>query len=209
MIPVQKNMRAQAGFTLVEPSTFKDMYSVLPGDITNPNTRLPNCLVAPCSTPGDGNGTILPAPGVAVAVGNEAADYFVHLSAADLITGINPLIGLVWGGQVPTGKVGGGIDVGSSAGNVALAAGAEAAASTMGGVWLYLHMTPGTPAAAAESPFTANEAQRIDTKVDDGVATTGSVSAFGTAGTCWVAATGVYAEATQGKICGLYIRIQG
>ena len=86
MIPVQKNMRSQAGFTLVElaivmiiiglliagvlkgqayanakvaarsrrsrplmpPSTFKDMYAALPGDITTPAAPLPNCAAAPC-----------------------------------------------------------------------------------------------------------------------------------------------------------------
>jgi prepilin-type N-terminal cleavage/methylation domain-containing protein len=192
-------------------STFKDMYSALPGDITNPAARLPNCLVAPCATVGNGDGSITPVPGAAVAVGNEAADYFVHLNAADLITGINPVAvpPMAWGGQVPAGKINGGIDVGSTPGNVLLASGAEAAANTVGGIYLYLHATPGTAAVAADAPFSANEAQRIDTKIDDGIATSGNVSAFGTAATCWIAATGIYAESIQGKNCGLYIRIQG
>ena len=83
MIPVQKHMRAQAGFTLVElaivmiiiglliagvlkgqaliqnaqvtstvaqtkaieaaTTTFRDTYNALPGDMTTPNTKLPNC----------------------------------------------------------------------------------------------------------------------------------------------------------------------
>jgi prepilin-type N-terminal cleavage/methylation domain-containing protein len=190
-------------------STFKDMYAALPGDITNPIARLPNCLIAPCSTVGNGDGSITPVPGTAVAVGNEAADYFVHLNAADLITGINPVAALTWGGQVPAGKINGGIDVGSTPGGVLLANGAEVALNTVGGIYLYLHLTPGTAAAAADAPFSANQAQRIDTKIDDGIATSGNVSAFGTAGTCWIAASGIYNEATQGNNCGLYIRIQG
>ncbi len=251
MIPAQKHMRPQAGFTLVElaivmiiiglliagvlkgqalignakvtaqvsqvksidaaTSTFKDMYAALPGDITNPAARLPNCAAVPCSTVGNGDGSITPAPGVAVATTNEAGTYFVHLNAADLITGINPVAvpPLSWGGQMPAGKVNGGIDVGTTPGNVLLASGAEAAANTVGGIYLYLHLTPGTAAVPAEAPFSANIAQRIDTKIDDGVATSGNVSAFGTAATCWVVGTGIYNESLQGNNCGLYIRIQG
>ena len=191
-------------------STFKDMYAGLPGDILVPATRLPNCLVAPCSQAGNGDGTILPVPGAAVGGATEAGTYFVQLNAADLITGINPAAvpPVSWGGQMPAGKVNGGIDVGTTPGNVILAGGAEAAANTVGGLYLYLHLTAGAPEAAAEAPLSSNEAQRIDTKIDDGVATSGNVSAFGTLATCWLA-SGLYAESIQGKTCGLYIRIQG
>src|SRR6266481_7333522 len=98
MTPVQKNMRAQAGFTLVElaivmiiiglliagvlkgqaliqnaqvtatvaqtkaieaaTSTFRDTYNFIPGDMTNPTVRLPNCGVAPCNNIGNGDGKI-------------------------------------------------------------------------------------------------------------------------------------------------------
>ncbi len=111
MIPAQKHMRAQAGFTLVElaivmiiiglliagvlkgqalitnakvtaqvaqfkavdaaTSTFKDMYSALPGDIALATTRLPNC--AAC-TNGDGNGVIAQTLSTAPTAGNEAGN---------------------------------------------------------------------------------------------------------------------------------------
>jgi prepilin-type N-terminal cleavage/methylation domain-containing protein len=250
MIPVQKNTRAQAGFTLVElaivmiiiglliagvlkgqalignakvtaqvaqiksidaaTSTFKDMYAGLPGDILTPTTRLPNCAAgtACANIVPNGDGIVLPVPGSAVTATSEGGGYFVDLNAADLMTGLNPANVVVWGGQMPASKINGGIDVGSTPGNVILGSGAELAANTMGGLYLYLHLNPGTAAAAAQAPFSANEAQRIDTKIDDGVATTGSVSAFGTVAVCWLAA-GTYAESIQGTNCGLYVRIQG
>ena len=126
MIPAQKHMRAQAGFTLVElaivmiiiglliagvlkgqalitnakvtaqvaqfkavdaaTSTFKDMYSALPGDIANSRQRV--FLTCAACINGDGNGVITQTPATAPAAGNEAGNYFVHLAAADLITGI-------------------------------------------------------------------------------------------------------------------------
>jgi prepilin-type N-terminal cleavage/methylation domain-containing protein len=190
-------------------STFKDMYAGLPGDILAPITRLPNCAIAPCSQAGNADGSITPVPGAAVGGATEAGTYFVQLNAADLITGINPVAAVTWGGQMPAGKINGGIDVGSTPGNVALASGAEAAANVVGGLYLFLHLTPGAAAAAAEAPFSANQAQRLDTKIDDGVATSGNVQAFGTVAVCWVAATGLYAESIQGNNCGIYARIQG
>jgi prepilin-type N-terminal cleavage/methylation domain-containing protein len=251
MIPVQKNMRAQAGFTLVElaivmiiiglliagvlkgqalignakvtaqvaqvkaidaaTSTFKDMYAALPGDLMAQATRLPNCAAGSvCNTiVPNGDGIVLPIPGSVVTATSEAGGYFVELNSADLMTGLNPANGVTWGGQMPASKINGGIDVGTTPGNVLLASGAEAAANTMGGLYLYMHATPATAAAAADAPFSANEAQRIDTKIDDGIATSGSVEAFGTVAVCWIAATGIYAESIQGKNCGLYLRIQG
>ena len=44
------------------------------------------------------------------------AIFFVQLNAADLLTGINPAaaVPLSWGGQMPAGKINGGIDVGTT-----------------------------------------------------------------------------------------------
>lgn len=67
--------------------TFKDTYGRLPGDITSPSTRLPNCTAAPCSTAGNGNRAI-----DNVASWNEVLDptmekftFWHHLRAANLI----------------------------------------------------------------------------------------------------------------------------
>jgi len=67
---------------------FKSIYNSLPGDLTNPAARLPNCMSAPCSIGGNGNGII----GVNMAVQTsgtvENNTFWFHLSAASLVSGI-------------------------------------------------------------------------------------------------------------------------
>jgi prepilin-type N-terminal cleavage/methylation domain-containing protein len=247
MIPAQKHMRVQAGFTLVElaivmiiiglliagvlkgqalignakvtaqvaqiksidaaTSTFKDMYAALPGDIINASTRLPNC--AACIN-GGGDGNVGPVANGTVTFGaapsTEQINYFVHLSAADLMTGINGALGPIWGGDWPAAKVNGGLIPGTAAGGVVLNNGLGiAAASVMGGLYLSLTNAPNV-AAPATGAITANEAARIDTKIDDGVPTSGSVFPGGAAA-CILGAA--YQENVQGQNCNLFIRIQG
>jgi prepilin-type N-terminal cleavage/methylation domain-containing protein len=250
MIPAQKNMRAQAGFTLVElaivmiiiglliagvlkgqalignakvtaqvaqfksidaaTSTFKDMYASLPGDILTPTTRLPNCAAAPCNIAGGGDGNVGPVAGGTVTFGaapsTEQSNYFVHLSAADLMTGINPALLLTFGGQFPVAKLNGGITPGTAAGNALLnnALGITAA-NTQGGLYMLLDNAVNV-AAPATGAITANEAQRLDTKIDDGVPTSGSVFPGGAAA-CIVGAA--YNESVQGQNCNMFVRIQG
>jgi prepilin-type N-terminal cleavage/methylation domain-containing protein len=250
MTSSQKNMRGQAGFTLVElaivmiiiglliagvlkgqqlignakvtaqvaqvkaidaaTSTFKDMYAALPGDMTNVTNRLPNCAAAPCNVAGGGDGNVGPVAGGGVtfnaAPAGEQVTYFVHLNAADLITGINPALLATWGGEFPAAKVNGGLHVGTLAGGAVPNNGLGiAAANVVGGLYLALHNTP-AGAVANTGAFDANTAQRIDTKIDDGVPSSGNVFPAGAANCI---AAGIYNENTQGNNCNLYIRIQG
>jgi prepilin-type N-terminal cleavage/methylation domain-containing protein len=65
--------------------TFKDTYGRLPGDITNPSTRLPNCSTAPCSTGGNGNRRLdATAWNEALTATMEKFTFWNHLQAADL-----------------------------------------------------------------------------------------------------------------------------
>jgi type II secretory pathway pseudopilin PulG len=248
MIPSQKNMRGQAGCTLVElaivmiiiglliagvlkgqalitnakvtaqvaqfkaidaaTSTFKDMYSALPGDISLATTRLPNC--AAC-TNGNGDGVINQTPATAPTAANEAGNYFVHLAAADLITGItaNGVV-TIWGNLLPAGKIGGGIQPGGSTGLVADFTNlVNAAILPTAGLYLTLTQNSG---AAPVSTITPNEAQRLDTKIDDGSPGSGSVRAGGTVGVgganCAASIT-LYNETVSGINCVTYVRIQG
>jgi prepilin-type N-terminal cleavage/methylation domain-containing protein len=179
-------------------STFRDMYNALPGDMANADTRLANC--AACGT-GDGNQILNSLP--SAAPGGEALDYFVHLSAADLVTGIDPgstAGAAAWGVLFPSAPIrGSGFTVGSAvtAANLSAQNGGARA-----GIYLSLTNVPNAAPAAALNP---NQAQRIDVKLDDGVPAAGSVRA--NAGACSDATT--YTEDTPDQACFLQIRIQG
>jgi hypothetical protein len=60
--------------------------------------------------------------------------------------------------------------------------------------------------AAPDAFMTANQASRIDIKIDDGVSNTGTVLAGG-APAC-ATALGVYAESLAGALCSLYVQFQ-
>jgi prepilin-type N-terminal cleavage/methylation domain-containing protein len=254
MIPVHKNMRAQAGFTLVElaivmiiiglliagvlkgqalitnakvtaqvaqfkaidaaTSTFKDMYASLPGDILAPSTRLPNCAAASVcgATPGNGNGIIDITPAIAPLATNEAGTYFVDLAVADLITGITGTgVVTAWGNLLPQGKLGGGLQPGGSTGLAADFTNLMNGATVPPTAGLYLTLTQ-TAGAVPANTITANQAQRLDTKIDDGNPGSGSVRGGGTvaggAADCGTSAT-VWNEAISGTNCIVYVRIQG
>ena len=180
-------------------STFRDMYSAVPGDMANPGARLPNCAVAPCSTTGDGNGRLATAASAAPA--GENLQYFIHLSAADLVTGIDPggPAG-AWGTLFPESPIRG---TGMTVGNVSVAADmAAVSAGFRSGIYLTLTNTYTAVPAAAITP---NQAARIDGKIDDGVPASGSVRANG--GTC-VDGT-LYNEDNAAQDCFLQLRIQG
>ena len=183
-------------------STFRDMYDALPGDITNPGTRLVNCTAAPCNTAGNGNSVLTNAPG---SVANENLSFWSHLNAADLLTGIDGSATTAWGFGVPATKVGGGLTVGYTA-NGALTNGYG---TGRGGHWLMLQGVPGTAASTVLEP---GQAARIDRKMDDGAPNTGSVISSGAAvgATSCSSAAGVYNEAANPDgACALSTRIQG
>ena len=186
-------------------STFDDMYSALPGDMLNPGARLPNCTaVGGCNTAGSGNRVIDAT--FAGAPAGEATTYFVHLSAADLLTGINPAgAAAAWGSIYPEANINGGFHVGGTTTGALGGFSNVIGGNTLNaGTYLGLTLTAGAAPAAVVTP---NQAFRIDNKIDDGRPDTGSVRAAGGA-TCGTVAAG-YIESDPGANCGLYIRIQG
>lgn len=185
-------------------STFDDMYSALPGDMLAPATRLPSCTAAPCNDPGDGNRRLSDNFAAAPAAAGEAAQFFVHLNAADLLTGINPAGGVVWGGIYPEANISGGFHAGSTTGVAADFLNiVDNTNNPNQGLYLGLTLTPGAVPTEALNP---NQAFRIDNKIDDGQPGTGSVRGFGAS--C-DSATGAYDEINPAQVCGVYVRIQG
>jgi prepilin-type N-terminal cleavage/methylation domain-containing protein len=198
-------------------TTFRDMFDAMPGDMATPNTRLPNCTAVPCSTAGDGDRRVegTAADPFSAAPGGELLPFWAQLNAADLVSGIDPNRGNVWGGTMPAAKIGGGFVAGYWVGN-ALMTGQGTnglAANVRAGHYLALHNNVNGPMLANSGFLTANQAFRIDSKLDDGVPSSGSVMAAGIpAGPngCATAAApgGVYNERLASAVCNLYIRFQ-
>ncbi len=196
-------------------STFRDMYNGIPGDLANAATRLKNCAGSPIcnAAAGDGNGQIGTAP--TAASGTEARAFFPQLSLADLLTGINTAAATgscaTIGNCYPEAKTanGGALKPGYFGGG---ALGPAANTNAAAGTYLTLMTLPeaAVTTAAGAQALTPNQAQRIDTKIDDGLANTGSVVYQGATGcVAGTAGSQTYAEGTATNECGLFIRIQG
>ena len=181
-------------------TTFRDKYDSLPGDMAAPATRLPAgaCGGANCGGTGNGNNQLDVGPLVAPSAA-ETTFFFQHLAAADLMSGIDFGGGCAaWGDCYPAAEVAGGFHAGFYNGTGGLGASTTAPA----GHYLGLVLTSG--AVSAANTLTPNQGQRIDTKLDDGAATTGSV--VSTAGGC--VNGNIYDETNQGQVCDLALRFQ-
>lgn len=200
-------------------STFRDTYNFIPGDMPNPNVRLPNCAAAPCTNIGDGNGKLINAPNAAPANENQA--YFPQLYAASLITGIQPgPANQVFGGNMPEAKLSGvGIGIGSTASPpVAGNFGGNLIGANLpqDGMYLVFTNSPTAAQSATTVALTPDAALRIDTKIDDGLPDTGDVRGAGTAGMGLGTACGNaggapangYATINKTANCTLYVRTQ-
>jgi prepilin-type N-terminal cleavage/methylation domain-containing protein len=186
-------------------TTFQDKYNALPGDMLNVAARLQNCAAAPC-LPGapNGNGRVDVGGGFGGAPTGEALAFFLQLAAADLLNGV--VAGNnVWSQNFPAADIAGGYHASYWAGGAAAALPnvlGIAPANVRAGHYLALHNTPnGT--VGNTGVITPNQAFRIDTKLDDGNPTSGSVFPAG-AGAC-IAGT-VYNEVVDVANCNLYIR---
>ena len=189
-------------------NTFDDSYSSMPGDMINPDTRLPNCNAAPCNVDGDGNGRIAETPAAGAAAGSEATRFWNQMATVDLLGGVNPGSAVIaWGEALPAADIGGGFTIGYAgvAGNLAGAGG-----TFNSGHYLSLRQDAGTAVAgsAANANLKPTQAARIDRKLDDGTADAGTVRAAGAAAAtgCYVA--DAYQEQEPSAQCQLYVRIK-
>lgn len=182
-------------------NTFQDKYNAVPGDMTTPDTRLQGCAGA-CATAGNGNSRIeVPAFGAVPTATSESAVSFAHLSAADLISGIDyaDTGSVAFGRNLPAVKAGGGMWVSYSTANLANTG------VTAGRHYAILNGDTATPTATSGA-INATSAANIDRKLDDGKPNTGSVSALGTNCPTGTGATATYNEALNGT-CVMYVRV--
>ena len=185
-------------------STFNDKYSELPGDMATPGVRLSNCAAA-CAVAGDGLGTIGPAASVvlAPAIGNEGVVAFLHMGAADLISGVeNGTAAPLLVDAVTEAEFGGSMWIGyHTNGNIT-----PGMTTVRRGHYLAIKDQLTAVADGAVDGISAVNAGRIDRKLDDGNADTGDVRSTG--GTCDTNA-GAYQEGNNAAFCDTIVRIQG
>jgi prepilin-type N-terminal cleavage/methylation domain-containing protein len=180
-------------------TTFRDKYDSLPGDMNNFANRLPAGSCTGCVN-GDGNGRLATGNANVNPLGapaGEGQNFFLMLSASDLLGGITNTGTNEWGDIYPEAKVAGGFHAGYSNG---AALGSNGAAPP----GHYLGLVSTWNAGSANNTLTANEAARIDTKLDDGRGNTGSV--FDNGNAC--SAAGDYDQDSTTEKCDLAIRFQ-
>lgn len=202
--------------------TFQDTYNALPGDMSTAQTRLRNCdgtAATECYNAGTNPGDTMadlnvgPADGLGDAIAlttEERVQFWRHLLAAELITGVKASGNLQWGEMMPASPWGGGWRVGDEVDGTTVRAG-EGTESADGGVYLELANNPvaaATAANAGELPLTQIRASVIDRKIDDGISTSGIVLGYGP-GSCFDVggpASG-YDEPADTLDCGIYVLI--
>jgi prepilin-type N-terminal cleavage/methylation domain-containing protein len=195
-------------------NTFRDSYSAFPGDMRDANTRLPQCTGSCGANPtaaGTGNGRIEQNNFPAVVAGNEAHKFWLHMNAANVLSGVENVDNLTFGDALPAANIGGGYQVSFSSDGQLLGMSLGGTA-TRPGHYIALSNQPGV--IDANNGVTASDlVRRIDEKVDDGQPNSGSLLAIGQSGPTFCAeAAGTTAAANvypvNGQTCGAYFRIQ-
>ncbi len=198
-------------------NTFRDSYSATPGDMLTATSRLPGCSATTNCGNGTGDGRINVLPGAVQGnFGNNAENFQIwrHLSAGDLLGGVDNSNIVAFGNALPQASIGGGFTIGYHPGGVALN-GQPSGPNPRAGHYLALTGTPSVQVGGAGTAvLNASQAARLDRKLDDGVPETGSVifaeDTSSGASSCDVSVNGVnvYDEAKAPDSCLVYFRIQ-
>jgi prepilin-type N-terminal cleavage/methylation domain-containing protein len=161
-------------------TTFRDSYGMLPGDITNPSARIPNCTTTQCNTAGNNNGRIETS-------NFEYISFWLHLANTNLISGINTAATT---NIAPKSLLNGVFHVNqNSSGKNQLE------------MW-----DPN----ADSNTISASQAARMDRKMDDGMPLTGDVGTIASDDNCYIDADpwAGYNEALSGNNCSMFFIIQ-
>ena len=190
-------------------STFRDTYNAFPGDMGNATTRIAGCA-GNCANSATTNSVLNVAPNAAAANAGEGLQFWLHLSAADLISGVTLTGNAVFGEELPTAPIGGGFVAGYT--QTGAIGGQTATANPRSGHYIVLRADAATAASNASAILTPLQAARVDRKMDDGQPNVGTVVAIGTTGATNCAsagaAAGTYSETNAADSCSLAIRIQ-
>lgn len=183
-------------------NTFQDKYAALPGDMLTPSTRLPDCTTAPCNLPGDGNSKYANTAGSTPTNTQEGVVAFAHLSAADLLSGINLTTNPstpTFGGLLPAVKAGGGMWLGGSSNT-----GGATAITSLTANRTYLALNGSNEAISTTTgALSPVDAAQIDRKVDDGSPISGAVQSVCNAGI----SGNTYQESVTNGTCAMYVRV--
>lgn len=202
-------------------SGFRDKFGGMPGDVTTPQTRLPNCaagtICGNVATGGLGDGFAQTGtvnnPTAAAIVTSEAGVALAQLGATGFLGGMT-LAAAAGGNGIsnPETPLGGVWSYGYSNGVVAPTAVPGTVSNPLPGHYIWSNSNLFAAAAAAAVPFEPAQAQSLDLKLDDGQPNSGSVRGIGAvgAGNCISAATalGIYQTATTAKVCGVLVKVQ-
>lgn len=162
---------AQLNSLSAAKNDFQNQYNALPGDMLQASTRLANCTNCAADDGNNGDGILDVPLGTVPAAGDEAINFYLHLLAAGYITGMNGENVAAFGLGLPTAPVGGGFGVGQHAGT-----GATGFPDGRAGVYITL-MGQVANVANGNGILTTVQAQRMDTRIDDGAPHTGSLIA--------------------------------
>jgi len=184
-------------------NTFQDKYNVMPGEVVNPATRLPDC-VAPCNNaPTTVNGRFDNLVGGAVALTSEGVVALSQLAAADLISGVNPRANnLSFGNSLPTVKAGGGMWFASTNNAGTMPTGFVGTAQSNRN-FAVLNGNPTVPNTGTGAISVISAAQ-VDRKLDDGLPNGGSTRAGCNNNGV---ANDVYVESEADSVCSMVVRV--
>lgn len=196
------SMASQVRSISAATTTFRDVYKALPGDILNPANFIQNCTASPCNISGDNNGVV----GVLGGVGNENNNFWLHMSKAGLIAGIDPnstwTVSAPYQASMPSSPLGG---------ILVLHELAEAVSSTVpngmrGRYVVPFAMTGGGTGATPVVPN--NVIGKYDLKIDDGKPWTGIVLYRPVDVTCSVASGATVYDPNNTTLCYPYTAIE-
>jgi len=188
-------------------TTFQDKYNALPGNFSEATTRLNASLVN-----GGGAGTL--GTTVLSAGSTENVQFWQHLAAANLVTGVNArpaatAANAQLGREIPATRLGGGI--------VAVAADGTTTSNSVAiprGTWLRIgDGAPTTADGATSGDFAENailtpdQAYQIDKSLDDGNPRTGKVMATGTGCATGTAPNFSYDGTSSNRSCLLFVAL--